>query len=282
MDMPFPATVFDADHPGSWIMPQPFLRYTARDHATWQQLAARQMRLLQGRIAPAFLDGIRALGLHHGGIPDFGALNRRLTPRTGWQVVAVPGLVPDRAFFRMLAQRQFPAGWWIRKPEQLDYIEEPDVFHDVFGHVPLLTQPAYADYLAAYGRAGLAADENGLRRLARLYWYTVEFGLAATRAGLRIVGAGIASSAGETVFALESASPDRIAFDLRRVLRTQYRIDDFQPAYFVLPGESAWPALDAALIAAPDVDVLAPGARAPGDVLLHQGDGAHHLAHHLT
>ncbi len=172
-------------------------------------------------------------------------MNRTLKAATGWEVVAVPGLIPDLAFFRLLADRKFPAGFWIRKPEQIDYIEEPDIFHDVFGHVPLIMQPIYADYLEAYGKAGLVAAEHGaLKRLARLYWYTVEFGLAQTPDGLRIVGAGIASSPSETVFALESPSPNRIGFDLGRVMRTLYRIDDFQETYFVLDGVEAWPSLD--------------------------------------
>jgi phenylalanine-4-hydroxylase len=211
-------------------------------------------------------------------------MNGRLKAATGWEVVAVPGLIPDLAFFRLLADRKFPAGFWIRKPEQIDYIEEPDIFHDVFGHVPLIMQPIYADYLAAYGRAGLVAAEHGaLKRLARLYWYTVEFGLAQTPEGLRIVGAGIASSPGETVFALESPSPNRVGFDLGRVMRTLYRIDDFQETYFVLDGVEAWPGLDLdrliplwkELEAQEDIQ---PGDLQPDDAVLTRGDGSYHRA----
>jgi len=221
-------------------------------------------------------------GIGEAGIPDFKDLNTILRAATGWEVVAVPGLVPDLAFFRLLADRKFPAGFWIRKPEQIDYIEEPDIFHDVFGHVPLITQPIYADYLEAYGKAGLVAAERGaLKRLARLYWYTVEFGLAQTPEGLRIVGAGIASSPSETVFALESPSPNRLGFDLGRVMRTLYRIDDFQETYFVLEGIEAWPSLDLDrliplwqdLEAEPDLD---PGDIQPDDHVLARGDGSYH------
>ena len=171
-----------SDDPRDWLVDQGFDNYTETDHETWRTLARRQHEILKGRIADAFLDGLDALGIDEAGIPDFRALNKKLRAATGWEVVAVPGLVPDIVFFKLLAGRKFPAGFWIRKPEQLDYIQEPDVFHDVFGHVPLIMQPVYADYLEAYGRAGLVAAEHGaLHRLARLYWYTVEFGLAETQ-----------------------------------------------------------------------------------------------------
>jgi len=274
------------DDPRDFLVDQGFADYTDTDHATWRTLAHRQRALLQGRILPTFLHGLEALGIGETGIPDFRVMNQRLRAATGWEVVAVPGLVPDLVFFKLLADRRFPAGFWIRKPEQIEYIEEPDVFHDVFGHVPLLMQPLYADYLAAYGRAGLrAAAHEALHRLARLYWYTVEFGLARTAEGLRVVGAGIASSPSETVFALESPSPHRVGFDLSRVMRTRYRIDDFQETYFVLDGPEAWPALDLdrlvplwrALEGEPDLD---PGDLLPEDhlLLLHRGDGAYHRA----
>jgi phenylalanine-4-hydroxylase len=271
-----------SEDPRDWLLDQDFERYTPADHDTWRTLSRRQREVLKGRIADAFLDGLDALGIGETGIPDFRVMNRRLSAATGWEVVAVPGLVPDLVFFKLLADRKFPAGYWIRKPEQLDYIEEPDVFHDVFGHVPLIMQPVYADYLAAYGRAGLqAAGHGALQRLARLYWYTVEFGLAATPRGLRIVGAGIASSPAESVFSLESASPNRVAFDLPRVMRTRYRIDDFQETYFVLDGVDAWPALDLdalvpiwrALDALPDLD---PGTLTPEDRVIAAGDGSYH------
>jgi phenylalanine-4-hydroxylase len=277
-------TATGSNDPRDHLVEQGFDRYEAVDHDTWRTLARRQREILRGRIADQFLDGLDRLGIGETGIPDFRVLNERLRAATGWEVVAVPGLIPDLAFFRLLADRKFPAGFWIRKPEQLDYIEEPDIFHDVFGHVPLIMQPIYADYLAAYGRAGLvAADHGALHRLARLYWYTVEFGLARTPDGLRIVGAGIASSPSETVFALESPSPNRLPFDLGRVMRTRYRIDDFQETYFVLDGVEAWPGLDLDrliplwrdLEAQPDLD---PGVLGPEDRPLSRGDGSYHRA----
>jgi phenylalanine-4-hydroxylase len=273
-----------SDDPRDHLVDQGFDRYTETDHATWRTLATRQREILKGRIADQFLEGLDRLGIGQEGIPDFRDLNRTLHAATGWDVVAVPGLVPDLAFFRLLADRKFPAGFWIRKPEQIDYIEEPDVFHDVFGHVPLIMQPVYADYLEAYGKAGLVAAEHGaLKRLARLYWYTVEFGLARTSEGLRIVGAGIASSPAETVFALESPSPNRIRFDLGRVMQTTYRIDDFQETYFVLDDIEAWPKLDLErliplwrdLEQKPDLE---PGDISPEDEVISRGDGSYHRA----
>lgn len=218
-----------------WTIPQDWARYTAEEHATWDTLFARQSKLLPGRASEAYLRGLDVLQLSKPGIPDFAELSDRLMKLTGWQVVAVPGLVPDDVFFDHMANRRFVAGNFIRRADQLDYIQEPDVFHDVFGHVPMLSDPVFADYLAAYGRGGQRALELGaLKQLGRLYWYTVEFGLVAEPEGLRIYGAGIVSSAAESRFALESDSPNRIAFDLRRVMRTDYRIDDFQQNYFVI------------------------------------------------
>lgn len=263
-----------------FTLPQPIASYTEQDHQTWQRLARRQLDLLPGRVCPEFLDGQRALGLDGGGIPDFAALSQRLMAKTGWQVVAVPGLVPDEVFFRHLAERRFPAAHWVRKPEAFDYIEEPDVFHDVFGHVPLFMEPRYADFVAAYGQASLKAMERGtLHHLARLYWYTVEFGLVKTRDGLRIFGAGIASSPGETVFALESTSPNRIAFDHARTMRTRYRIDDYQETYMVLDGFDALPDLSEQALLALERNIgadLDPSQSAPSDVVLTRGTGAYH------
>ncbi len=219
-----------------WTIPQGWDDYTAQDHATWDTLYERQMKLLPGRASDAFLRGLDALKLSESGIPDFGELSDRLEALTGWRVVAVPGLVPDDVFFTHMANRRFVAGNFIRRPDQLDYLQEPDVFHDVFGHVPMLADPVFADYLAAYGRGGLRALELGsLGQLARLYWYTVEFGLVREGDDLRIYGAGIVSSAAETRFSLEDASPNRVMLDLARVMRTDYRIDDFQQTYFVIP-----------------------------------------------
>jgi phenylalanine-4-hydroxylase len=218
-----------------WTIPQAWERYTPAEHAMWDRLFARQSKLLPSRVVPAFLDGLDILRMSKPGIPDFDELSERLVKATGWRVVAVPGLVPDDVFFEHLANRRFVAGRFIRTPEQLDYLEEPDVFHDVFGHVPLLSHRAFADYMQAYGEGGLRALEHGaIDRLARLYWHTVEFGLIREEGELHIYGAGIVSSHGESIFALDDPSPHRIAFDLRRVMRTRYRIDDYQQNYFVI------------------------------------------------
>ena len=219
-----------------WTIPQNWQEYTPEEHRTWDTLFARQAKLLPGRASQAYLAGLDALKLSNGGIPNFEELSERLMKLTGWQVVAVPGLVPDEVFFDHMANRRFVAGNFIRRPDQLDYIQEPDVFHDVFGHVPMLADPVFADYLAAYGRGGQRALGLGsLKNLGRLYWYTVEFGLIEEAGDLRIYGSGIVSSFAESQFALESPSPNRIRFDLKRVMRTDYRIDDFQQNYFVIP-----------------------------------------------
>jgi phenylalanine-4-hydroxylase len=231
--------VFDRPPPGAapdWTIPQDWGRFTQAEHDMWDRLFTRQSAMLPGRAASAFLKGIDVLRLTKPGIPDYAELNERLMAVTGWQVVAVPGLVPDEVFFDHLANRRFVAGNFIRRPDQLDYLQEPDVFHDVFGHVPMLADPVFADYMQAYGRGGLRSLGFGaLNKLARLYWYTVEFGLIQEAEGLRIYGAGIVSSYGESVFALDDPSPNRIGFDLTRVMRTEYRIDDYQQNYFVIP-----------------------------------------------
>ena len=195
-----------------WTIPQNWAAYTPEDHATWDTLFARQSKLLPGRASNAWLRGLDVLKLSKPGIPDFEELSERLMQLTGWSVVAVPGLVPDDVFFDHMANRRFVAGNFIRRPDQLDYLQEPDVFHDVFGHVPMLADPVFADYLAAYGRGGQRAlGLDALRYLGRLYWYTVEFGLIAEPEGLRIYGSGIVSSFAETRFALDDPSPNRIA-----------------------------------------------------------------------
>ncbi len=223
-----------------WTISQNWRAYSEVEHDTWDTLYARQMKILPGRACDAFMKGLEALDLNTGGIPDFALMNPKLQALTGWTVVCVPGLVPDDVFFDHLANRRFPSGQFIRKPDQLDYLQEPDIFHDVFGHVPMLTDPNFADYMQAYGKGGQRAAGLGmLPQLARLYWYTVEFGLLEGTDGLRIYGAGIVSSATESVFALEDPSPNRIGFDLERVMRTLYRIDDFQQVYFVVPSIEA-------------------------------------------
>ncbi|GAB3625661.1 phenylalanine 4-monooxygenase [Pandoraea terrae] len=214
---------------------QPVHAYGAVDHAVWQQLYERQAKLLPGRVCDAFLDGLDALDMDAHRVPEFARLNEKLAATTGWQIVAVPGLVPDDVFFNHLAERRFPATWWMRRPDQLDYLQEPDCFHDVFGHVPLLANPVFGDFMQAYGIAGQTAQKlDALPLLARLYWYTVEFGLMRHGDGLRIYGAGIVSSRGETEFSLSSGKPNRLAFDLARVMQTRYRIDTFQETYFVI------------------------------------------------
>jgi phenylalanine-4-hydroxylase len=261
-----------------WTIPQNWADYTAEDHATWDTLFARQSKLLPGRASNAWLRGLDVLKLSKPGIPDFEELSERLTKLTGWSVVAVPGLVPDDVFFDHMANRRFVAGNFIRRPDQLDYLQEPDVFHDVFGHVPMLADPVFADYLAAYGRGGQRAlGLDALKYLGRLYWYTVEFGLIAEPEGLRIYGSGIVSSYAETRFALDDPSPNRIALDLARVMRTEYRIDDFQQNYFVIPSfeellrltvETDFAPLYEELKALPDIPV----ARIePGDVVITEG-----------
>jgi phenylalanine-4-hydroxylase len=231
------AAAGDAERPErqDWTIDQGWDRYTAEQHAVWKTLFERQTKLLPGRACDKFVQGMRALPIGPDTIPDFRRLSDVLRKHTGWEVIAVPGLVPDEVFFEHLANRRFPAGHFIRKPDQLDYLEEPDVFHDVFGHVPMLMNPVIADYIQAYGTGGLRARKLGvLPHLARVYWYTVEFGLVLQRDGLRIYGSGIASSYTESVFALDDPSPNRIRFALERVMRTRYRIDDFQETYFVL------------------------------------------------
>lgn len=201
----------------------------------WDLLFERQATLLPDLVVPEFIEGLDMLRMTKPGIPNFEELSERLMKATGWQVVAVPGLVPDRDFFEHLANRRFVAGRFIRRPDQIDYLQEPDIFHDVFGHVPLLANPVFADYLQAYGEGGLRADDLGaIDRLARLYWYTVEFGLISSAGGLKLYGAGIVSSHSESTYALRNPSPNRIGFNMQRIMRTNYRIDDYQQTYFVI------------------------------------------------
>lgn len=219
------------------VVQQPWDDYSAVDHQVWQQLYRRQREVLQGRACDAFLQAQDAMGMTPDRIPKFPELNTVLGTATGWQLIGVEGLLPELDFFDHLANRRFPVTWWIRRPDQLDYIEEPDLFHDLFGHVPLLMLPAFADYMQAYGRGGVKAHGIGpeaLVHLTRLYWYTVEFGLIRQPDGLRIYGSGIVSSAGESVHCLDSAAPNRIGFNLRRIMRTRYRIDSYQKTYFVI------------------------------------------------
>jgi len=217
-----------------YTVDQDYASYSDADQDRWRRLYARQMRLVPGRACPEFLRVIETLG-YDSGVPRFDEVNGRLERATHWQVVGVPGLLPEQVFFGHLAERRFPVTVWLREEREFEYIVEPDIFHDFFGHVPLLFDPVFADFMQAYGRGGLKADGlHALEYLARLYWYTVEFGLVSTPEGLRVYGAGILSSPGEVEYAVTSAEPRRIGFDLKRVMRTRYKIDTFQQSYFVI------------------------------------------------
>ena len=277
---PRPAPARRAD----WTIDQGWQNYSAAEHAVWKTLFERQTRLLPGRACDEFVHGMQALPIGAEQIPDFRALSEVLMPATGWQVVAVPGLVPDEVFFDHLANRRFPAGNFIRGADELDYLEEPDVFHDVFGHVPMLMNPMLADFIQAYGEGGLRAQRLGkLAQLARVYWYTVEFGLLQQPEGLRIYGAGIASSFAESLYAIDDDSPNRVRFELERVMRTNYRIDDFQETYFVIRDLDELLAL-ARVDFAPIYERLegaadiAPGDLLDSDTLITRGTGRYHRA----
>ena len=267
-----------------WTIDQDWSSYTAAEHATWTTLFERQIKLLPGRASQAYMDGLAQLPITADEIPDFARLSDIMEKRTGWRVVAVPGMVPNDVFFDHLANRRFPAGQFIRKPHQLDYLQEPDVFHDLFGHVPMMMNPVMADFMQAYGEGGLRAQRLGvLDYLARLYWYTVEFGLVEESGSIRIFGAGIISSFTETTFALGSDSPNRVGFDLQRVMRTNYRIDEFQEAYFVLPSldrlldlaSTDFAPIYAQMSGQPD---YAPSTLLPEDRVFHSGTGDYHAA----
>jgi phenylalanine-4-hydroxylase len=225
----------DAPRNPDYTIDQDWSSYSAAEHDRWDRLFKRSQAVLHDRACDEFIAMMDTLKLSESGIPNMERLSDRLEKITGWRVVPVAELVPDEVFFNLLANRRFPAGAFIRSEQEMDYLDEPDVFHDVFGHVPLLANPVYSNFMQAYGKGGQRAISLGrLANLARLYWYTVEFGLIRTAAGLRIFGAGIMSSTTESVFALESDSPNRIAFELERVMRTKYLIDDFQQTYFVI------------------------------------------------
>lgn len=212
-----------------------FNNFTEADHAIWRTLYTRQREVLKGRVCDEYLIGLDTLGMGQEGIPHFGRVSDILRRTTGWELVTVGGLIPGEVFMEHLAQRRFPVTAWIRSPEQLDYLVEPDVFHDLFGHVPLLINPVFADYMQAFGQGGVKAHALGADDyLGKLYWFTVEFGLIRTEHGLRIYGSGIVSSKSESIYALESAVPHRLKFDVKRMMRTEYRFDDLQKTYFVI------------------------------------------------
>ena len=233
----FQETIIRDRPPKRWqdyVVPQRWESFTQDDHAVWDLLFARQVELLGSRVVSAFVDGIDLLRLSHPGVPDVEGLNAILEPRTGWRTVAVPGLVPDPIFFAMLSERVFPVGNFIRKRAQLDYLEAPDCFHDMFGHIPMLAHHDFAEMVEHVGRLGLAAIKAGEgHRVARLYWHSVEFGLAREKGELKILGAGLASSFGESHFSLESDEVERLPFSVERAVRTAYKHDAFQPRYLV-------------------------------------------------
>lgn len=269
------AHVFDVPPPGAgvdWTMPQDFDRLTTDQHATWNMLVASHATRIAPYASSRFLRGLDLLQLGGAGIPDHRELNARLHPATGWTVVAVPGAIPNQAFFAHLAERRFPAANFLRSPDSLDYSEEPDMFHDLFGHLPMLTDPCFADFMQSYGQAGLRAGHNGGEALlGRLYLHTVEFGLVAEEGGLRGFGAGLLSSFSETVQALTGAQVRRFHFDLHRVMRTGYLFDRFQKEYFVIASfEALLHAMESTDLSAAYRDlqhlpVLEPGSDAPGD-----------------
>ncbi len=213
---------------------QDYAAYTPQDHDTYRRLYARQSALLPGRASEAFIAALPSLGASDR-IPRFDEINERLQRATGWEIVGVPGLIPEVPFFTLLANRKFPVTDWIRTPEEFDYIVEPDIFHDLFGHVPLLFNPVFADYVQRYGQGGLKAHGLGAcEMLSRLYWYTIEFGLIRERGALRAYGAGILSSSGELEYSVNSPEPQRLPLQLERTMRTRYKIDTYQQTYFVI------------------------------------------------
>lgn len=260
-----------------WTIDQDWASYTPEEHDRWDRLFAGAIETIRTRACREHLEALERLRLSDGGIPDMAVLSERLAPLTGWRVVPVTDLVPDDIFFDHLANRRFPAGAFIRPEHELDYLEEPDVFHDIFGHAPLLANPVFADFMQAYGEGGRRAMKRGmLKNLARLYWHTVEFGLVRSDDGLRIFGAGILSSRAESVFALEDPSPNRIAYDLERIMRTDYIIDDFQKNYFVIDSfeallESCYQDFGAIYDRLETATDLAPGEIDPGDEVISRG-----------
>lgn len=263
------------------VVEQPWDDYSDSDHDTWRRLYEAQRRVLVGRASDEFLAAQDAMGMTPDRIPKFSDLNEVLRDATGWTLIGVEGLLPELDFFDHLANRRFPVTWWIRKPEQFDYIEEPDLFHDLFGHVPLLMNPVFADYMQAYGGGGVKAHGIGadaLQNLTRLYWYTVEFGLIRQKDGLRIYGSGIVSSKGESIHALESDAPNRIGFDLERIMRTRYRIDSYQKTYFVIDSfeqlmKATTPDFTPIYARLAKQDSIPAGDVRDGDKVYHRGSG---------
>lgn len=269
------------------IPSQYYDRYTEDDHAVWRHLYDRQMKLVQNYACKDYLEALEKLPMSGDKIPNFEDINAHLYKATGWELVPVPGLIPTHAFLTHLATKAFPVTHWIRPRAKIDYLQEPDLFHDLFGHVPLLTIPHFANYMAAYGCGGARAfrmgNEQYLDFLARLYWYTVEFGLIQENDKIKIYGAGILSSPGEVVFSIDSDSPNRIAFNMERIMQTDYIISDYQQTYWVIPSIEA-------LFSETQQDfkpiykkleqnakLYGPGEIIPSDKVLHKGTGSYHL-----
>lgn len=211
-----------------------YIAYTAEEDAVWRDLYERQIKIIEGRSCDEYMRGLELLNMPRDRVPQCEDISKILRRETGWTVAPVEALIPFDEFFRLLANRQFPAASFIRSREELDYLKEPDIFHEVFGHCPLLTDPLYADFVHQYGKIGLNANPKDRALIARLFWFTIEFGLVNTAKGLRIYGAGILSSKEETVYALESPIPQRKPFDPIVALRTPYRYDELQKVYFTL------------------------------------------------
>lgn len=232
------AHVFETPPDGvadDWSMPQNWEQFSDSDHARWSEFAAKQTKALEGLASDTFIKGVRALELDKMGVPEFDRWNERLRDVTGWEVVAVPGVIPNEPFFKMLAERKFPVANFLRQGPSFEYSDEPDMFHDVYGHMPMFLDPTFGEFMTAYGRAGLRAERQGMSDwLGRLYLHTVEFGLIQDGGSLRAYGAGLMSSFAETVHALKSDAPRRLQFDLPRLMRTDWPFDEFQPTYFVI------------------------------------------------
>ncbi|WP_379551543.1 phenylalanine 4-monooxygenase [Qipengyuania sp. DGS5-3] len=257
-----------------WSMPQDWESFSSEDHARWRDLVSRQSTSLKGLASEAFMDGLEKLDLSSGGIPDYREFNTRFLAATGWQAIAVPGVIPNDVFFRHLAERRFPVSNFLRQHSSLDYNDEPDMFHDVFGHLPMFVDRTFGDFMAAYGRAGLRAEKLGMSDLlGRLYLHTVEFGLIAEAGGVRAYGAGLLSSYAETVHAVTGADTLRLKFNLPRMMRTDYPFDTFQPTYFVIESfaalleEMETTSLRVVYGQMDSTRILAPGESDPSDVV---------------
>lgn len=210
------------------------IAWSEEENNIWRDLYSKQLEIIPGRACDEYMHGLELLNLPSDRVPQLDEVNQVLAETTGWQVVQVPSLINFDEFFRLLANKQFPVATFIRTREEFEYLQEPDVFHEIFGHCPLLTNPAFAHFTHVYGKVGYAASKQDRAFLARLYWFTVEFGLVKTANGLRIYGGGVLSSPGETIFALESEKPERLPLVALDVLRTPYRIDIMQPIYYII------------------------------------------------